>query len=113
MARFPSTEPDIAALAVVLIQGFRAAPEQFPTPPVPADALQASLDGRSPAKDEVEREQSLLRQLEVLDALLAKVQSRDPATDEAGSYTAELATAREVCDMVDALIEVRQIGDRG
>ena len=56
----------------------------------------------------------MLRQLEGLDALLAKVQTADAAADADadGSYTAELATAREVCDMVEALIEVRQIGDR-
>jgi hypothetical protein len=34
MARFPETEPDIAALATVMI----------PSPPVPPDALQESLD---------------------------------------------------------------------
>ena len=42
MPRFPDTEPDIAALAMVLIEGLRKTPELFPAPPVPADALQAS-----------------------------------------------------------------------
>lgn len=50
MARFPDKEPDVAALAVVLIQGLRDNPEQFPTPPVPPDALQAALDEYNGAK---------------------------------------------------------------
>jgi len=44
MARFPETESDIAALATVMVEGFRSNPEQFPTPPVPPDALQVALD---------------------------------------------------------------------
>jgi hypothetical protein len=44
MARFPETEPDIAALATVMIDGLRQAAEEFPAPPVPPDALQESLD---------------------------------------------------------------------
>jgi hypothetical protein len=44
MARFPSTEPEIAALALVLADGLAAAPEDFPTPPVPAADLQGMLD---------------------------------------------------------------------
>ncbi len=50
MARFPETEPDIAALAMVLIQGLRNTPELFPAPPVPADPLQASLDEYNEAR---------------------------------------------------------------
>jgi len=50
MARFPKTEPEIAALAVVVIQGLRDHPEQFPTPPVPPDVLQAALDAFNEAK---------------------------------------------------------------
>lgn len=44
MARFPQTEPEIAALALVVTQGLREAAEDFPAPPVPADELQTRLD---------------------------------------------------------------------
>ena len=44
MARFPQTEPEIAALALVVAQGLREAAEDFPAPPVSADELQARLD---------------------------------------------------------------------
>ena len=47
MARFPAPEPDITALAVVMIRGLRDSPEEFPTPP---DALQANLDEYNGAK---------------------------------------------------------------
>jgi Fibronectin type III domain len=50
MARFPETESDVAALATVMIEGFRSNAEQFPTPPVPPDALQAALDAYNEAK---------------------------------------------------------------
>lgn len=74
MARFPETEPDIAALAMVLMQGLRNTPELFPAPPVPADALQASLDEyneartaavatESAARDQVAAKNAALEQL--------------------------------------------------
>ena len=44
MPRFPRNEPELAALALVVAQGLREAPEDFPAPPVPADELQARLD---------------------------------------------------------------------
>jgi len=50
MSRFPNTEADIAALAMVLTEGLRKTPELFPAPPVPADALQASLDAYNEAR---------------------------------------------------------------
>jgi hypothetical protein len=48
--RFPATEPDIAALAMVLIEGLRNTPELFAAPPVPPDTLQASLDAYNEAR---------------------------------------------------------------
>ena len=71
MARFPETEADIAALAVVLIEGLRNTPELFP---VPADALHASLDAyneartaavavESAARDQVAAKNATLEQL--------------------------------------------------
>ena len=50
MSRFPETEADVAALAMVLIEGLRNTPERFPAPPVPADALQASLEAYHEAR---------------------------------------------------------------
>jgi hypothetical protein len=44
MARFPESEPEIAALARLLVQGLGQATEDFPAPPVPAEELQAKLD---------------------------------------------------------------------
>ena len=74
MARFPETEPDIGALAMVLIEGLRKTAELFPAPPVPADALQASLDeyneartasvaAESAARDQVAAKNDALEQL--------------------------------------------------
>ena len=74
MARFPDTEPDIAALAMVLIDGLRKTAELYPAPPVPADALQASLDAyneartgavatESAARDQVAAKNDALEQL--------------------------------------------------
>jgi len=44
MARFPRTEADIAALAVLVTEGLQQAPDDFPSPPVSAEALKAKLD---------------------------------------------------------------------
>ena len=44
MARFPETEPQIAALAMRIAQGLSAAREDFPSPPVSGQELQAQLD---------------------------------------------------------------------
>ena len=49
MPRFPRSEPDIAALALVVTQGLAQAPEDFPAPPVPADELQGRLDAYNAA----------------------------------------------------------------
>ncbi|MEE8193629.1 MAG: hypothetical protein V3T74_12855 [Gemmatimonadales bacterium] len=44
MPRFPRSEPEIAALALVVSEGLAQAQEDFPTPPVPGAELQAQLD---------------------------------------------------------------------
>jgi len=44
MARFPQTEPEIAALALLIAQGLREAAQDFPAPPVSPDELQTKLD---------------------------------------------------------------------
>lgn len=50
MSRFPDTEPQIAALALLVTQGLQQAAEDLPAPPVPADELQARLDAYNAAK---------------------------------------------------------------
>lgn len=42
--RFPDAEPEIAALAQLLVQGLAQATEDFPAPPVPVEELRARLD---------------------------------------------------------------------
>ena len=44
MSRFPRSEPDIAALALVVTQGLGQASDDFPTPPVAVDEMQGRLD---------------------------------------------------------------------
>lgn len=44
MSRFPRTEPEIAALALLVTEGLGQAAEDFPAPPVPPSELQARLD---------------------------------------------------------------------
>lgn len=74
MATFPNTEPDIAAFAMVLIDGLRQSAVEFPAPPVPPDPLQQSLDqyndartaavaAESAARDQVAAKNRALEQL--------------------------------------------------
>ena len=42
--RFPLGEPEIAALAQAMINGFEQAPEEYPALPVPVADLQALLE---------------------------------------------------------------------
>lgn len=44
MPRFPRTEADIAALAMLVADGLEQAAEDFPSPPVPAQDLKAKLE---------------------------------------------------------------------
>jgi hypothetical protein len=62
MPRFPHTEADIAALAMVLTEGLRKTPELFPAPPVPADELQASLDAYNEARTAAIAKESAARE---------------------------------------------------
>jgi hypothetical protein len=49
MSRFPRSEAEIAALALVVTQGLTQASDDFPTPPVAVDELQARLDAYNAA----------------------------------------------------------------
>ena len=46
MPRFPETEPEIAALAALAVEGLEQAVEDFPNPPVPTTELRAKMDER-------------------------------------------------------------------
>ena len=52
MARFPQGEPQIAALTLLILDGLTTAAEDFPTPPVAPDELQAALEEYETKKDE-------------------------------------------------------------
>ena len=60
-------------------------------------------DGR--ALEDLESERTLERQLTVLEALLDRLREVDPITGVPGSLTADLEAAREICEVVEALIE--------
>ena len=49
MPRFPRSEPQIAALALVVSEGLAQAQEDFPTPPVPPDEMRGKLDAYNTA----------------------------------------------------------------
>ena len=44
MSRFPRTEAEITALALLMVDGLTHAPDDFPSPPVPGADLQAQLE---------------------------------------------------------------------
>ena len=50
MARFPQTEPEIAALAHVVAQGLKEAVEDFPAPPSPPGPRRSGAHERGRAK---------------------------------------------------------------
>ena len=51
MARFPSREADVAALAGSVIVGLTESADDFPAPPVPAADLKIALDGYLASRD--------------------------------------------------------------
>ena len=63
MARFPRTEPEIAALALLVTEGLAQAPEDFPTPPVAPDQMQARLDAYNATLTATVAAQAALREL--------------------------------------------------
>jgi hypothetical protein len=50
MPRFPQAEPAVAALALLIMNGLTTATEDFPTPPVSAEELQARLEAYNAAR---------------------------------------------------------------
>lgn len=53
MSRFPKSETEIVSLAHSIITGLTAHPDEFPTPPVTPDEVQASLNELLTADDEI------------------------------------------------------------
>jgi serine/threonine protein kinase len=77
--------------------------------------VRARLDSRpeirkpeSRSLEELESEEALERQLEVLETLRDKLRAADPITGVTGSFTADLEAAREVCEVVEAMIEGKE-----
>ena len=73
-----------------------------------ASSATREREARTPTPEEVEFEQTLERQLAVLEALLGKFLPVDAAADPAGSLTADLEAARAVCEVVEGMIEGRE-----
>jgi hypothetical protein len=71
-------------------------------------ARPATVEPERRSLEERESEGSLERQLEVLESLLDKLRAADPITGVPGSFTADIEAAREVCAVVEAMIEVKE-----
>ena len=59
--KYPDTEPEIAALALRVIEGLRELGAELPAPPVPADELEARLDRFNASKTRVVNASTTLR----------------------------------------------------
>ena len=59
--KYPDTEPEIAALALRVIEGLKELGEELPAPPVSADELQARLDRFNASKTGVVNATAALR----------------------------------------------------
>ena len=73
-----------------------------------ASSSSRSLQGRPPTPKEQNFERVLQDKLAVLEAMLGKLVEVDAGTAAAGSLTADLAAAREICDAVEGLIGGRE-----
>jgi len=65
-------------------------------------------EGRAAAPEEDQTEATLERQAEALEALLARFLAVDAITGVPGTLTADLEAAREICEMVEGLIEGKE-----
>jgi len=59
--QYPDTEPEIAALALRVIEGLKQLGAELPAPPVPADELEARLDRFNASKTRVVNATTTLR----------------------------------------------------
>jgi serine/threonine-protein kinase len=71
-------------------------------------ARSRTAEPESRSREEFESERSLELQLEVLQSLLDKLRAADPITGVTGSITADIEAAREVCAVVEAMIEGKE-----
>jgi hypothetical protein len=85
------------------------------TNPTRISRVRARLDSRpairkpeSRSLEDLESERSLELQLAVLESLLDKLRTADPITRVPGSFTADLEAAREICEVVEAMIEGKE-----
>lgn len=77
MARFPTKEADISALAQQMITGFELNTDVYPEPPVPSEELQQALDTYITA-----REEATAAQAESEQATAAKNEALGHLTDQ-------------------------------
>lgn len=70
-----------------------------------ASSATREREARTPTPEELEFEQTLERQVAVLEVLLDKFLREDAATADPGSLTADLEAAQALCEAVDGLIE--------
>ncbi len=77
MARFPRREPDVVALANQMINGLTEQSEDFPTPPVSVEQLQASIDNYQRMLDS-----ATIAQTAAAEAFDAKDDALDALKDE-------------------------------
>ncbi len=68
MASFPRTDPEIAALALMLVEGLGQAPETIPNPPVAPSKLQAGLDAFEAATSAVVAAKAVVREAQAVKA---------------------------------------------
>jgi hypothetical protein len=76
MASFPRTDSEIAALALMLVEGLKQAPEDFPNPPVAPSKLQAALDAFDAATSAVVAAKAVVSEKQA-----AKAEARDILVD--------------------------------
>jgi hypothetical protein len=90
--RFPRTESEIATLAARVIEGLTNAAEDFPTPPIPAEALRGKLEAFTTADTETVAAKTTFRDrhavkdgalAELVDALKADLRYAEIAVRDA------------------------------
>jgi hypothetical protein len=122
MASFPRSEPEIAALALLVTQGLSQASEDFPTPPIPGEELQAKLDAYNTARaatvaaDTTSREQHAIKDQaleELVDGMKANLRYAEVAVRDQPEKLNQLGWGtRRSSSSLEAPGEVRDISVR-
>ena len=105
MARFPKSEAEIATLGQDLIKGLRAHSDDFPTPPVPPDELQATFDVYLDAREAAGEATSA-----ATEAIAVKQEALEDLTDQMKS---DLRYAENTVKYDNAKLEKLHWGGRG